>query len=343
MAPKKKAVKELGSLTRKGECGWRAEGLNEKAPTRATDAWRDLSYARSAASREEFKDRLQALRQDNLEQSAPPVPSDSVAPGLCHDATGITAASLSSHALASPSKRMRTKSPATAAPGLCHTAAGSRSSELAVVSAAPGLCHAAHPSRSSSSNNILSDGASGLCPSAFGSSSVPDMTMAMENFGQPVSLAQQVTLRGLNIQFPFSQLVLLGAKTIEARTYRLGKGNIAQAGEEMFLIETPGKGMKGALVGDWPVGDPPAKAQVVGTVTFRSSTPYQTTAAWKKDRSQHLIREGASHDWSGDGEMHGWTVGAVRRFARPVPAGSKSMTGFGTPRTLDVILEDTSS
>ena len=143
---------------------------------------------------------------------------------------------------------MRTKSPATAATGLCHTAAGSRSSEQPVVSAAPGLCHAAHPSRSSSSK-ILADGASGLCPSAFGSSSVPDVTMAMGNFGQPVSLAQQVTLRGLNIQFPFSQLVLLGAKTIEARTYRLGKGNIAQAGEEMFLIETPGKGTKGAVVG----------------------------------------------------------------------------------------------
>ena len=41
--------------------------------------------------------------------SVPPAvqigPSDSAAPGLCHDAAGITAASLSSHALASPSKR----------------------------------------------------------------------------------------------------------------------------------------------------------------------------------------------------------------------------------------------
>ena len=127
MAPKQKPVKELGSLARHGECGWRATGLYERGPTRATeaDALRDLSHARSAASREEFKERLQALRQDDLDQSALPVPSDSAAPGLCHDAVGITAASFISDACASPSKRMRTKSPATAAPGLCHTAAGS--------------------------------------------------------------------------------------------------------------------------------------------------------------------------------------------------------------------------
>ena len=141
MDPKQKAVDELGSVARNGECGWRAKGLDVGGPTRSTeaDAWRDLSYGRSGASREEFKNRLQALRQDNFQQSASPVPSDSAAPRLCHDAVGITAVSFISHACASPRKRLRTKSPATAAPSLCHTAAGSLSSEELVASAAPGL------------------------------------------------------------------------------------------------------------------------------------------------------------------------------------------------------------
>ena len=75
-----------------------------------------------------------------------------------------------------------------------------------------------------------------------------------------------MTLRGLNIQYPFSQLIMLGAKTIEARTYALGHRSIAHAGEEMFLIETPdSKRAKSAVVDDMPIGAPPDHAQVAVT------------------------------------------------------------------------------
>ena len=45
---------------------------------------------------------------------------------------------------------------------------------------------------------------------------------------------------GINIRWPFSQLILAGAKTVEVREYMLGHRNIAHADQELWLIETPG-------------------------------------------------------------------------------------------------------
>ena len=72
----------------------------------------------------------------------------------------------------------------------------------------------------------------------------------------PAGPAQQLVLRGLNTQYPFSQLILTGDKKIEARRYALGYRNIVQPGEEQFIIETPGKGASAALAGK-VVGPPP--------------------------------------------------------------------------------------
>jgi len=150
-------------------------------------------------------------------------------------------------------------------------------------------------------------------------------------------LAQQLTLRGLNINYPFSQLILQGTKTIEARTFPLGHRNIANPGEELFLIETLGpKNVLGAVLGDQAVGPPPQHAQVVGTVAFGSSRPYASTSAWKNERQKHRIKKGGRYDWNGSGEMHAWHVEKARRFSEPMDAGPKTQTGYPTPRTLNV-------
>ena len=149
-----------------------------------------------------------------------------------------------------------------------------------------------------------------------------------------------MSLRGINIQYPFSRLILLGVKSIEARTFPLGHRNIATADEELFLIETPGaKNAHGAVVDDIPIGPPPQRAQVIGTVSFSASQAYASESAWKRDRPKHCIREGGRYDWGGTGEMHAWYVDKVQRFSEPVAAGTKSQTGYGTPRTLEVTLQ----
>ena len=50
-----------------------------------------------------------------------------------------------------------------------------------------------------------------------------------------------LSMPGLNVNWPFSQLILTGVKTVEARSYALGYRNIAQPAVEMWLVETPGK------------------------------------------------------------------------------------------------------
>ena len=47
-------------------------------------------------------------------------------------------------------------------------------------------------------------------------------------------------LSALNVQWPFSQLLMLGVKMKEARKYALGKRGVANVGEEMWLVETRG-------------------------------------------------------------------------------------------------------
>ena len=51
-------------------------------------------------------------------------------------------------------------------------------------------------------------------------------------------LGESLSLPGLNINWPFSQLILAGVKTIETRKYALGHMNIAQPDLEMWLVET---------------------------------------------------------------------------------------------------------
>ena len=146
-----------------------------------------------------------------------------------------------------------------------------------------------------------------------------------------------LSMPGLNIQWPFSQLILAGVKTVEARSYTLGYRSIAQPGVDMWLVETPGQvhGLSKVWVldGGAPVAPRPAKAQIVGTVTFASSVEYKSLAAFQADRENHRIAEGSRYDWCGNGEMHAWHVSAVRRLAQPVPQpGPKDVTGFARRR-----------
>ena len=72
--------------------------------------------------------------------------------------------------------------------------------------------------------------------------------------GAPLFDNKAVTLcrRGLNIQWPFSQLILTGDKTEEIRDYDLDHRGIANTGQQVWLVETKGPIAKttNAIVGD---------------------------------------------------------------------------------------------
>ena len=105
-----------------------------------------------------------------------------------------------------------------------------------------------------------------------------------------------LSLPGLKIYWPSSQLILDGVKTVEARSYVLGYRSIAQPDVEMWLVETPGQAngiSKGCvLAGGAAVAPRPEKAQIVGTVTFSRSDEYESLAAFRADREHHWIAKG---------------------------------------------------
>ena len=143
-------------------------------------------------------------------------------------------------------------------------------------------------------------------------------------------LAVLLALRGLEIQYPFSQMILAKLKDTEVRHYALGHHNIANPDEEMFMIETPPKNQASAEVDHIDLGPPPRRAQVVGTVSFSRSVQYKDQTAWNRDRRRHCIKQGSRLDWH-EGqrqEKHAWRIREVRRFPEPVPVSDHAVASL---------------
>ena len=167
------------------------------------------------------------------------------------------------------------------------------------------------------------------CPSAAVQAAAPNAVAS-------AGLWQQLVLRGLNVQYPFSQLILHGLKSVEARRYPLGHRKIATAGEELFLIETPGQTTHNALLGDMVLPPRPETARIVGTIVFSADQRYDSTEDFRQDAGAHRIKAGAKgYDWTGEGNMYAWRLARVRPCRPLLDFGGKGDTGFG-PRALEI-------
>jgi len=106
-------------------------------------------------------------------------------------------------------------------------------------------------------------------------------------------------MTGINIQFPWSQLLIDGEKCVETRSYPLPE---KYEGEELALIETPGKS------GDF-------KARIIGTITFSHSFKYPDKNAWMDDYARHLVdKDNENFGWKEDKDKYGWVVSDVNKF-----------------------------
>jgi hypothetical protein len=107
---------------------------------------------------------------------------------------------------------------------------------------------------------------------------------------------------GINIQAPWSYLLINGEKCVETRSYPLPK---KYEGEELALIETPGKN------GDF-------EARIIGTITFSHSFEYPDANAWKNDYARHLVEiDNVDFGWKEDKEKHGWVVSDIKKLESP--------------------------
>ena len=112
-------------------------------------------------------------------------------------------------------------------------------------------------------------------------------------------------MTGINIQCPWSQLLIDGDKCVETRSYPLPE---KYEGEELALIETPGKH------GEF-------KARIIGTITFSHSFRYPDKNAWTEDYARHLVaQDSIDFGWSNEKAKYGWVVSNITKFEQYQPA-----------------------
>lgn len=122
------------------------------------------------------------------------------------------------------------------------------------------------------------------------------------------STAKRQGIPGINIQWPWSQLIIEGKKTIETRTYPLpeNRKNIPIA-----LIETPGpRGKKEAGI---------AKARIIGVIQFTGCKRYESATAWKKDFRRHRVPlNDRQYRFDPNKEKWGWDVTVLEDYNTPI-------------------------
>lgn len=116
----------------------------------------------------------------------------------------------------------------------------------------------------------------------------------------------KINIPGINIQAPWSQLILSGEKTIETRTYPLPAHLI---GKELAIIETPGTARR-------------FKRRVIGTVVFGESFQYSDAKRFYADSRLHLVKPDSEHFTWKDAQgkrKWGWPILRVKRLDASIP------------------------
>ena len=112
-------------------------------------------------------------------------------------------------------------------------------------------------------------------------------------------------LIGLNIQIPWSNLLINGDKSVETRSYPLPE---KYEGVELAIIETPGK------YGQF-------KSRIVGTITFSHCFQYPDEQSWVDDYNRHKVEKlDEFYGWNPNKSKYGWVVSDVKKFDEPMSA-----------------------
>ena len=124
----------------------------------------------------------------------------------------------------------------------------------------------------------------------------------------------------LEIQSPFSGLILTGVKTIETRAYPL-PANLPGVG--ILLCESPSGEDCVSCVGD-NVIEAQFGLSLVGEVFFSSSKEYSSREEWDSDREKHQVPKESKYEWAPTeiGIRYGWQIERVIEYtpSLPVPA-----------------------
>ena len=167
--------------------------------------------------------------------------------------------------------------------------------------------------------------------------------------GSGLASPTQLCLRSINVQWPFAQLILAGVKTIELRKYSMDAlcfGSVyVEAGEKLWLVETPGASCKQAgqaWVGPAPVSVKPKQAHIVGVIEFGSSFEYRSEKELREHEELHRVRFGSKLLPADHGRLFGWPVARARRLLHPIRVTNRpqDVFGFRKPRGFAARMDD---
>lgn len=106
-------------------------------------------------------------------------------------------------------------------------------------------------------------------------------------------------MTGINIQYPWSDLLINGLKCVETRTYPLPS---KYEGVELALIETPGTRKD-------------FKARIIGTITFSHCFEYPDEESWIGDINRHKVEiNNKQYGWKKEKAKYGWVVSDIKKF-----------------------------
>lgn len=115
-------------------------------------------------------------------------------------------------------------------------------------------------------------------------------------------------MTGLNVQTPWSFLLINGYKSVETRSYPLPE---KYEGVELVLIETPGKYGR-------------FKSRIIGTITFSHCFKYPDKQSWIDDYNRHKVEEfDEFYSWNPDKPKYGWVVSNITKFDNHIAAPKK--------------------
>ncbi len=110
----------------------------------------------------------------------------------------------------------------------------------------------------------------------------------------------------INIQWPISQLIIDGKKTVETRTYPIPEKYINR---ELLIVETPGRHGR-------------FKARIIGLVTFSRCYQYESKTSFYKDVKKHCVDPKSDWAWTGTSPKWGWDIQKLVKLNKPIPAPS---------------------
>lgn len=124
----------------------------------------------------------------------------------------------------------------------------------------------------------------------------------------------------LEVQAPFSTLILTGKKTIETRAYQLPP---ELHGKNILLLEST-CGLDGiSAIGD-NIIDSQEGLSIIGEIFISESKEYSSQSEWNSDREAHKVPKESSYEYAPteSGRRYGWIVERVIVYdeKRPVPA-----------------------